>query len=104
MSVSKTLSRTTVRIRWHNSVTSRRTRFTTHDCLVASPVVSSGVLPQLVGVAPEKAIKPTVNDLVRGKFTDKATGNIWTGWEVLEDDTGTVGRYPVVDIPLLMMA
>ncbi|ROT40869.1 mitochondrial carrier [Sodiomyces alkalinus F11] len=31
----------------------------------------SGVLPQLVGVAPEKAIKLTVNDLVRTRFTDK---------------------------------
>jgi solute carrier family 25 aspartate/glutamate transporter 12/13 len=31
----------------------------------------SGVLPQLVGVAPEKAIKLTVNDLVRGALTDK---------------------------------
>lgn len=31
----------------------------------------SGVLPQLVGVAPEKAIKLTVNDLVRGYLTDK---------------------------------
>ena len=31
----------------------------------------SGVLPQLVGVAPEKAIKLTVNDLVRGYFSDK---------------------------------
>lgn len=31
----------------------------------------SGVLPQLVGVAPEKAIKLTVNDLVRGWTTDK---------------------------------
>ncbi|RCI08606.1 hypothetical protein L249_4885 [Ophiocordyceps polyrhachis-furcata BCC 54312] len=30
----------------------------------------SGVLPQLVGVAPEKAIKLTVNDLVRGYLTD----------------------------------
>ncbi|ANB13369.1 Agc1p [Sugiyamaella lignohabitans] len=29
----------------------------------------SGLGPQLVGVAPEKAIKLTVNDLVRGKFT-----------------------------------
>ncbi|KJZ80534.1 hypothetical protein HIM_00384 [Hirsutella minnesotensis 3608] len=42
----------------------------------------SGVLPQLVGVAPEKAIKLTVNDLVRGYFTDKK-GNIWWGSEVL---------------------
>lgn len=31
----------------------------------------SGVLPQLVGVAPEKAIKLTVNDLARGILTDK---------------------------------
>lgn len=31
----------------------------------------SGVLPQLVGVAPEKAIKLTVNDLVRAQFTKK---------------------------------
>lgn len=30
----------------------------------------SGLGPQLVGVAPEKAIKLTVNDLVRGKFTN----------------------------------
>ena len=43
----------------------------------------AGVLPQLVGVAPEKAIKLTVNDLVRGWFTDKKTGNIWWGHEVL---------------------
>lgn len=28
-----------------------------------------GLLPQIVGVAPEKAIKLTVNDLVRDKFT-----------------------------------
>ncbi|KAI5461193.1 mitochondrial carrier domain-containing protein [Mariannaea sp. PMI_226] len=35
----------------------------------------SGVLPQLVGVAPEKAIKLTVNDLARGMLTDKQ-GNI----------------------------
>ncbi|KAF5097818.1 hypothetical protein D0Z00_002255 [Geotrichum galactomycetum] len=31
----------------------------------------SGLGPQLVGVAPEKAIKLTVNDLLRGKFSDK---------------------------------
>ncbi|MBN3326407.1 CMC1 protein, partial [Atractosteus spatula] len=30
-----------------------------------------GLLPQLVGVAPEKAIKLTVNDFVRDKFTKK---------------------------------
>jgi solute carrier family 25 aspartate/glutamate transporter 12/13 len=43
----------------------------------------SGVLPQLVGVAPEKAIKLTVNDIVRGRYTDKATGNIWWPWEIM---------------------
>ena len=30
-----------------------------------------GLLPQLIGVAPEKAIKLTVNDFVRDKVTDK---------------------------------
>ena len=30
-----------------------------------------GLLPQLVGVSPEKAIKLTTNDFVRGQFTDK---------------------------------
>ncbi|WVW82453.1 hypothetical protein I302_104463 [Kwoniella bestiolae CBS 10118] len=35
-----------------------------------------GVLPQLVGVAPEKAIKLTVNDFVRKKATDPETGRI----------------------------
>lgn len=30
-----------------------------------------GLLPQLMGVAPEKAIKLTINDLVRDKMTDK---------------------------------
>ncbi|KAF2254551.1 calcium-binding mitochondrial carrier protein-like protein Aralar1 [Trematosphaeria pertusa] len=54
----------------------------------------SGVLPQLVGVAPEKAIKLTVNDLVRGKFTDKKTGNIWWGWELLAG--GTAGGCQVI--------
>jgi solute carrier family 25 aspartate/glutamate transporter 12/13 len=43
----------------------------------------SGVLPQLIGVAPEKAIKLTVNDLVRGHFSEKTTGKIWLGHELL---------------------
>lgn len=30
-----------------------------------------GLLPQLMGVAPEKAIKLTVNDLIRDKLMDK---------------------------------
>ncbi|KAF4119592.1 solute carrier family 25 (mitochondrial aspartate/glutamate transporter), member 12/13 [Geosmithia morbida] len=42
----------------------------------------SGVLPQLVGVAPEKAIKLTVNDLVRGATKDK-DGNISLAAEIL---------------------
>lgn len=42
----------------------------------------SGVLPQLVGVAPEKAIKLTVNDLVRGHFSTK-DGSIQLKHEIL---------------------
>lgn len=54
----------------------------------------SGVLPQLVGVAPEKAIKLTVNDLVRGKFTEKQTGRIWWPHELLAG--GSAGACQVV--------
>jgi solute carrier family 25 aspartate/glutamate transporter 12/13 len=54
----------------------------------------SGVLPQMIGVAPEKAIKLTVNDLVRGKLTDSETGQIWTGYEFLAG--GTAGGCQVV--------
>ncbi|KAI9817767.1 MAG: mitochondrial aspartate-glutamate transporter agc1 [Pycnora praestabilis] len=43
----------------------------------------SGVLPQLIGVAPEKAIKLTVNDLIRGHFSETSTGKIWWPYEVL---------------------
>ncbi|KAG0724477.1 Calcium-binding mitochondrial carrier protein Aralar1 [Chionoecetes opilio] len=41
-----------------------------------------GLVPQLIGVAPEKAIKLTVNDLVRDKLTDKK-GNITLQGEIL---------------------
>lgn len=41
-----------------------------------------GLVPQLMGVAPEKAIKLTVNDLVRDKFMDK-NGNIQMYAEIL---------------------
>ncbi|XP_048517055.1 calcium-binding mitochondrial carrier protein Aralar1 isoform X3 [Dendroctonus ponderosae] len=41
-----------------------------------------GLVPQLLGVAPEKAIKLTVNDLVRDKLTDK-NGNISLYGEIL---------------------
>lgn len=54
----------------------------------------SGVVPQLIGVAPEKAIKLTVNDLVRGRFTDKNTGAIWWPHEVLAG--GSAGACQVV--------
>jgi len=42
-----------------------------------------GLGPQLVGVAPEKAIKLTVNDLLRGLFEDKSKGEIYFPLEVL---------------------
>ena len=54
----------------------------------------SGVLPQLIGVAPEKAIKLTVNDLVRGHFTNKETGQIWWPHELLAG--GSAGACQVV--------
>lgn len=57
----------------------------------------SGVLPQLIGVAPEKAIKLTVNDLVRGAFTHKDTGKIWYPYEILAG--GSAGACQVVSWP-----
>ena len=56
----------------------------------------SGVLPQLIGVAPEKAIKLTVNDLVRGTFTDKQTGKIPLIAEILSG--GSAGACQVVSL------
>ncbi|KAK7220284.1 hypothetical protein V2G26_008287 [Clonostachys chloroleuca] len=53
----------------------------------------SGVLPQLVGVAPEKAIKLTVNDLARNFFTKK-DGSIHWFSEVISG--GTAGGCQVV--------
>lgn len=54
----------------------------------------SGVLPQLIGVAPEKAIKLTVNDLVRGALADKETKKIWYPYEILAG--GAAGGCQVV--------
>ena len=54
----------------------------------------AGVLPQLVGVAPEKAIKLTVNDLVRGHFTDPNTNKIHYAAEMLAG--GSAGACQVV--------
>ena len=56
----------------------------------------SGVLPQLVGVAPEKAIKLTVNDLARKFLTDK-DGNITIWKEAIAG--GTAGGCQVVSFP-----
>lgn len=54
----------------------------------------SGVVPQLIGVAPEKAIKLTVNDLVRAHFSEKETGKIWWPHELLAG--GSAGACQVV--------
>ncbi|NXW02077.1 CMC1 protein, partial [Fregetta grallaria] len=51
-----------------------------------------GLLPQLIGVAPEKAIKLTVNDFVRDKFTKK-DGSIPLSAEILAG--GCVSIRPV---------
>ncbi|ODV91551.1 hypothetical protein CANCADRAFT_72623 [Tortispora caseinolytica NRRL Y-17796] len=53
----------------------------------------SGLGPQLIGVAPEKAIKLTVNDLVRGKLS-KPDGSIEWPAEVLAG--GSAGACQVV--------
>ncbi|KAF8594747.1 mitochondrial carrier [Ceratobasidium sp. AG-I] len=53
-----------------------------------------GLGPQLIGVAPEKAIKLTVNDLVRGRTTDPETGRIKLMWELIAG--GTAGGCQVV--------
>lgn len=53
-----------------------------------------GVMPQLVGVAPEKAIKLTINDLVRKKATDPETGRISLFMEIVAG--GTAGGCQVI--------
>jgi len=53
-----------------------------------------GLGPQLIGVAPEKAIKLTVNDLVRGRAMDPETGRISPFWELVAG--GTAGGCQVV--------
>ncbi|XP_063909682.1 calcium-binding mitochondrial carrier protein Aralar1 isoform X2 [Zophobas morio] len=52
-----------------------------------------GLVPQLMGVAPEKAIKLTVNDFVRDKFYDK-NGNISPLGEIISG--GTAGASQVI--------
>lgn len=61
----------------------------------------SGVLPQLVGVAPEKAIKLTVNDLVRGHFSSK-DGKIWIPHEILAG--GSAGACQVVCLTFFILS
>jgi hypothetical protein len=46
------------------------------------------------GVAPEKAIKLTVNDLVRARMADPETGRIKLEWELVAG--GTAGGCQVV--------
>jgi len=53
-----------------------------------------GLGPQLVGVAPEKAIKLTVNDLVRGRAMDPETGRIKLFWEFIAG--GSAGGCQVI--------
>jgi solute carrier family 25 aspartate/glutamate transporter 12/13 len=52
-----------------------------------------GMVPQLIGVAPEKSIKLVVNGYMRGKFTDPETGRISLAAEVLSG--GTAGMCQV---------
>lgn len=56
----------------------------------------AGLPPQLVGVAPEKAIKLTTNEMLRARFTDPATGLITMPFEVLSG--GTAGACQVVSL------
>lgn len=53
-----------------------------------------GLGPQLIGVAPEKAIKLTVNDIVRGRAMDPETGRIRLIWELIAG--GTAGGCQVI--------
>lgn len=56
----------------------------------------AGLPPQLVGVAPEKAIKLTTNEMLRARFTDPATGRITVPFEMLAG--GTAGACQVVSL------
>jgi len=60
----------------------------------------SGVLPQLVGVAPEKAIKLTVNDLVRTHFSREGR-QITVPQELLAG--GSAGACQVVSFPFFYL-
>ncbi|KAI0715020.1 mitochondrial carrier [Earliella scabrosa] len=53
-----------------------------------------GLGPQLIGVAPEKAIKLTVNDFIRSRAMDPETGRITLGWELVAG--GSAGGCQVI--------
>ncbi|RPD65102.1 mitochondrial carrier [Lentinus tigrinus ALCF2SS1-6] len=53
-----------------------------------------GLGPQLIGVAPEKAIKLTVNDFIRSRAMDPETGRISVGWELVAG--GSAGGCQVI--------
>lgn len=53
-----------------------------------------GLLPQLVGVAPEKAIKLTMNDLMRSLLRDRRTGELTLASEIVSG--GTAGASQVI--------
>ncbi|KAI0695650.1 mitochondrial carrier [Cytidiella melzeri] len=53
-----------------------------------------GLGPQLIGVAPEKAIKLTVNDFVRSRAMDPETGRIKLPWELFAG--GSAGGCQVI--------
>ncbi|KAL6307695.1 mitochondrial carrier [Sparassis latifolia] len=53
-----------------------------------------GLGPQLIGVAPEKAIKLTVNDFIRARTMDPETGRIKLFWELVAG--GSAGGCQVV--------
>jgi len=53
-----------------------------------------GLGPQLVGVVPEKAIKLTVNDIIRARAMDPETGRIKLIWELVAG--GSAGASQVV--------
>jgi solute carrier family 25 (mitochondrial aspartate/glutamate transporter), member 12/13 len=62
----------------------------------------AGLPPQLVGVAPEKAIKLTTNEMLRNHFTDKDTGKILKRFEILSG--GTAGACQVVRFSFLPLS
>ena len=78
---------------WNRKVTTTNNSYIVDDLKLTSTVwqvirhegvfgLYRGLLPQLMGVAPEKAIKLTVNDFVRDKMMDK-NGNLPLAAEII---------------------